>query len=147
MAEINAPATLVTPAGTISFNPTTPATDYYWLTDVQGLDGVALRAPIDNLPQADGGLVHDFLKEVRHVTIEGMVVFSNAATRNAMCDALVAALDALQAADGTFSWTPTGQSTKSLTVRCDQQITGFRGTGFAPKQFMFGLVAADPAIA
>lgn len=147
MAEINAPATLVTPGGTISFNPTGVATDYYWLTDVQGLDGVALRAPIDNLPQTDGGLVHDFLKEPRHVTIEGMVVFSTAATRNSMCDALVAALDSLQAADGTFSWTPTGQSTKSLTVRCDQQIIGFRGVGFAPKQFMFGLVAGNPAIA
>ena len=59
-------------------------------------------------------------------------------------DALVAALDAILRADGTFTWTPPGQTAHSLTVRCDVPATF---TGSYRKEFMFGLVAADPDIA
>jgi hypothetical protein len=47
-------------------------------------------------------------------------------------------------ADGTYIWSPTGVSSKSLTVRCDLPATY---SGAMLKTYIFGLVAADPAFA
>ena len=58
-------------------------------------------------------------------------------------DILAAALDQILRADGTFAWTPPGQTEHSLTVRCDVPVSF---TGSFQKQFIFGLVAADPTV-
>jgi hypothetical protein len=146
VSEINAPASLSTPGGTISFNATGSAT-YYFFTALSGLDQAPLRVTIDPKPQAAGAILHPFLRDARHATFEGLVVADSTSTRNTMCDALVAALESIEQADGTYSWTPTGQSTKTLTVRCDIPVSFPESRGPAVKTFMFGLVAANPVIA
>lgn len=148
MSEINAPATLTTPGGTINFNPTAPAIDYYWLTDVgPWYDQAPLRVTIDDKPQAPGGIGHETLRAVRHGTFEVLVVAgSGVATRGTMCDALLAALESIENADGTWTWTPTGQALKTLTCRCDVGVTYRGGQGGGPKIGVFGLYALNPAI-
>lgn len=119
------------------------------LTGLDGIGQAPIRAPIDDAPQTDGGIVHRFLYGPRHLTVEGLVLpFSYdsgfAATLWDQMDTLVAGLDQIVRTNGIFAWTPPGQSEHSLTVRCDVPVT-FSGT--FQKAFIFGLVAADPTIA
>lgn len=150
MAEHSAPASLLTPFGTISFN--TGSGDEYRITNIEGLDGAPIRTTVDDRPQADGGLIHAQFFGPRHITIEGQLRVRSQTTtpnliaaRNAMEDALISALASIIRADGTFSFTRTGASARSLMVRNDVTVT-FSGNGII-KDFMFGLVAANPHIA
>jgi hypothetical protein len=118
------------------------------LTALEGIGQAPIRAPVDDMPQGDGGIVHQFFYGPRHLTVEGFVLpFGYDATYQAnmwgRMDTLTAALDAILRVDGVFAWTPPGQTAHSLTVRCDVPVTF---TGTFQKQFIFGLVAADPAI-
>lgn len=156
MADIAAVYTLTTPGGTITFNngDLRDGTDKYWLQNIQGLDGVSIRTPIDNVPFGDGGIVHDFWMAPRHVVFEGVLVtesvgfpsFGDACitVQNTMEAALIAALESILRADGTLGWTPLGQGARSLTVRHDVTLEFSAIENFALKQFTFGLVAADP---
>jgi hypothetical protein len=148
VSEINAPVTFTFPSSTLSFNPVFPGTaDYYWLTNVVGLDQAPLRVTQDDKPQAPGAILHTSIRGPRHITIEGLVVAnSSVANRNTKCDSLRAALEAIENADGTWAWTPTGQTSHSVTVRCDIPIVYSGGQGGGPKSFIFGLVAANPTI-
>lgn len=144
MAEFSAVHTLTTPGVDITFNS---GTDVYYITGITGLDGAPIRAPIDDSPQTDGGIIHDFFYGPRHFTIEGLLLPDglSVATRNTMEANLLSALDAILRADGTWAWTPTGQAARSLTVRCDvpAQFSTWAGNPMV-KAFIFGLVAADP---
>lgn len=144
MAEISAVYTLTTPGVDVTFNS---GSDVYRVTNLEGLDQAPIRAPVDDAPQTDGGIVHDFFHGPRYVTVEGLLLPADgsASARNTMEANLISALDAILRADGTLAWTPSGQSARSLTVRC------FTPARFAPwqgfpqfKTFIFGLVAADP---
>lgn len=146
VSEINCPATLQTPIGTLSFNPTGPASDYYFFTAISGLDQAPLRTAFDPKPQAHGAIIHKFWRDARHITIEGLVVGSSVANRNTSMDSLQSALEAIEQADGTYRWTPTGQGQKTLTVRCDQPVQYTGGLGGGPKNFIFGLIAANPVV-
>jgi hypothetical protein len=44
------------------------------LTALDGIGQAPIRAPIDDAPQADGGLVHQFFYGPRHLTVEGFVL-------------------------------------------------------------------------
>lgn len=147
MAEFSAPATLVTPAGTISFN--TGSGDEYRITNAEGLDMAPIRTTVDDAPQTDGGLIHAQFFGPRHITIEGQLRVRTQITtpaligaRNNMEDALVSALTSIIRTDGTFSFTRQGAATRSVVVRCDVAAS-FSGTGLI-KDYMFGLVAANP---
>ncbi len=147
MAEFSAVYTLTTPGPDITFNS---GTDVYYLQNIQGLDGPAIRAPIDSRPQTHGGLVHPFLYGPRHMSIEGVLHVTSATTeagyvgaRNTMETNLLAALASIIRADGTLTWTPTGGTAKSLIVRHDVPC---QFNGAWQKAFIFGLVAADPTI-
>lgn len=125
--------------------------DEFYITDVKGLDGAPLRTPFDNRPQTDGGLVHPFFKGPRHVTVEGALMIRSTRIqddirkkRNDMEAQLIAALEDIQSADGTFSWTvqlTSGPDARSLTVRCEIPV---EFTGIELKTFTFGLIAANP---
>lgn len=150
MAEHSAPASLATPFGTISFN--TGTGDEYRITNIEGLDGAPIRTQVDDAPQTDGGLVYPFFFGARHITIEGQLRVRSQTTtpnligaRNAMEDALVSALASIIRADGVFSFTRTGASARALAVRNDVTVQ-FSGSGLI-KDFIFGLVAANPHIA
>ena len=154
MADLSCVYTLATPGGTISFNDGDLHTldDLYWIQTIQGLDGAPIRAPIDNAPQAHGGLVHAFWRGPRHITMEGVIFVQSIplggpclTIRNAMEDALRVALESTHQANATLSWTPTGGSAKTLTVRNDIPVEYAPQENYAIVSFTFGLVAANPA--
>jgi hypothetical protein len=145
LAEFSLVYTLATPGGTITFNS---GSDQYVIARLTGLDGAPIRAPMNNRPQAHGGLVHRFLLGPRHLTIEGLFHVTSSATesgykaaRRTMDVNLNNALNSILAADGTLTWTPSGGSALNLYVRHDQPL---QVGGAWVKTFVFGLVAADP---
>jgi hypothetical protein len=145
LAEYSLVYTLVTPGGTVLFNS---GADQFYLSNIEGLDGAPIRAPIDNRPQAHGGLVHRFLLGPRHITFDGVLHITSTGTeagylaaRNTLVTNLQNALNSIYAADGTLSWTPSGGSQRNLRVRHDEAL---QIRGGWQKSFVFGLVAADP---
>jgi hypothetical protein len=159
--DIAVPYTLVTPGDDIAFNDSgidrfnQYGPDEYYITDIKGLDGAPLRTPIDNRPQTDGGLVHPFFKGPRLITVEGALMIRSTRVqnsireiRNQMEHDLRAALDTIYNADGTLSWTiqlaDDGPVSYSVTVRNNIPV---EYTGIELKTFVFGLVAANPALA
>lgn len=149
MANWNVVYTYTTVGGTIHLNAASGDTYLNDPGSCSGLDGAPLRTPIDDAPQTDAGIVHDFYKAARHITLGGLLYVVSSGTesgfvtaRNALEDALVAACDSNIRADATLQWTPTGGSSRTLTVRCDVTPTF---SGSFQKNYLFGLVAADPA--
>lgn len=150
--EYNCGLLLSTPGGDITFDVITG--DAYSLDPTQcaGLDMVPLRTTIDDAPVTDGGIVHPFYQSPRHITLTGSLIVRSASddagfvtARNALEDALNAALLSIQSADGTLTWTRTGDVERGLAaVRCDITATY---AGGMQKTYIFGLVAADPTIA
>lgn len=139
--EYTAPATLVTPGPDITFN----GGDYQLDPDrCSGLDQAPLRTVIDPKPQTDGGLIHANLRDVRRITLGGVFGTTDASARNTLEASLLAALEAIEEADGTLTITPTGQSAKVLTVRCEIPLST---SGYVLKGFLFGLVAVNPNFA
>lgn len=154
MADFSVSYVLTTPGGTITFNSTGTddfnvyGSNEYYITDGQGLDAAPIRAPIDNAPQADGGLVHNFWKGPRHIVLEGALIIRSThvqntirSLRNSMEAALLTALESILQADGTLAWTPAGQGARSLTVRNEIPC---EFSGIELKTFTFGLVAENP---
>jgi hypothetical protein len=153
MADVGAIHTLTTPGGTVIFNNGTlhSLDDLYWIQEIDGLDGAPRRAPIDPKPLAHGGLVHDMWKGPRDFTVEGVILIQSAplgdacrTARNTKEAALMAALDSILAADGTWSWTPIGLGARSLTVRNPGRVEFKHQDDYALLGFTFGLVAANP---
>lgn len=143
MAEYSAPCTLVTPGPDITFNATSGDTYMLDPASCSGLDQAPLRTPYDDNPQAAGAILHDFLKAGRPVALGGHLINTTgtAAARNTLEANLIAALEAIETADGTFTITPSGMTAKVLTVRCLVPVT-FAGAWH--KTFLFTLIAADP---
>lgn len=153
MADLSCAYTLVSSGGTIVFNDGDLHTidDLYWIADINGLDGPSIRAPIDNAPQAHGGIVHAFWKGPRHITMEGSIVIQSVpwggpclAERNQMEEDLRVVLEGCIQADGSLTWTPTGLSSRSLTVRHDVPLEFSPQENYMIMGFTFGLVSADP---
>ena len=121
--------------------------DEYFVTNIIGLDGAPIRAPVDDAPQTDGGIVHSFFLGPRHVTVEGLLICrtGSVAARNILEANLLSALFSCLRNDATWSWTPTGLGTRNLTVRNDLACS-FTGSSLGEfvKSFSFGLVAANP---
>jgi hypothetical protein len=152
MEEYGGPATLTTPGGTVTFNDATGDTFLHDPTQCDGLGLMTdLRTSVDAASQTDGGLVHPSFGDARHVTLSGLVLVRSggdyATARNALQGALETALLSIIRVDGTYSWTPTGGSLLTITVRCDLRVKFPAVSGSAAKNYVFGLVAGDPAIA
>lgn len=151
MADLACVYTLSTPGGTVSFNDGDLHTtdDLYWIANIDGLDGAPIRAQVDNAPQAHGGIIHTFWKGPRRVTIEGSILVQSVrwggsclVVRNEMEDDLRVALESTHQSSGTLSWTPSGQSARSLTVRNDIPVDFTPQEGYMIMGFTFGLVSA-----
>ncbi len=147
MAEYSAPATLVTPGPTITFNAASGNTLYLDPEMCSGLDGGPIRRTIEDAPMTDGALVFPSRKGGRHIVIGGWVHVTTGATesdyrtnREALVDNLRLALESIENADGTYTWTPIGGA-RALTVQADIPVTT---NGAFQKKFVFGLIAADP---
>ena len=155
MADVSATYTLTAPGGTIIFNSGTlgDGTDKFWLTNIQGLDGPVIRAPVDLVPFGDGGIVHTFRKGPRRPVFDGMLLIESS-TSQALCQTLrndlVAdledALNSMITASASLAWTPAGQSAQTLTVYNEVGYSITYSDNYALANFNFGLVseAADP---
>src|SRR4051812_48782893 len=120
MSETYIPYTLVTPAGTLTFNAVDGSSGYY-LSDVAGLDGGSTRHTEFSLPQRDGALILDTLLGASYITLVGEIRITGTdslTTRKSLMDTLAGFMDSIRKADGTLSFTPTGESdSRYYTVR------------------------------
>lgn len=155
MADLVTTYTYTTSGGTIVFNQGDlgDGTDKFWLQGISGLDGIGVRAPVDNRPQTDGYLLHNFFKTGREPVLEGVLIIESVAIDGPECQtalnvmeaALRAAVDSNVSASATLAWQPTGQSAASLTVYYNAQPR----LDIAPienyhlRSFVFGLVSAS----
>ncbi len=153
MADLTVVYTLTTPGGTINFNngALKSLIDLYWIQTLQGLDGTPIRAPVDEVPFGDGGLVHTFWKGPRRITFDGVILIQSVpiggpcqTELNAMEDDLFTALESIIDADGTLAWTPLGLGARSLTVRNEIPLDIQPVEDYALRSFSFGLIAANP---
>ena len=149
MADIGVPFTLTTPGGTVNFND--DSADQIYIMSITGLGGASIRAPIDDVPFGHGGIVHRFWKGPRHLVIDGVFLILSTkkmdnivVIRNTFEQTLKTALESILQADGTLTWTPQGQSARSLTVRHDVQLEFSHEQNWLVEAFSFGLVAANP---
>jgi hypothetical protein len=156
VADLIVQYVLTTPGPDITFNsgPLGDGVDKYWIQSIQGLDGPAIRAPVDPVPFGDGGLIHTFWKGPRRVLIDGILLLDPSTTfecqerRNDLAFNLQDALASIIAANGTLAWNPTGSvGAKSLTVRNEIPLDIRYSDNYMVSTFSFGLVsaAADPA--
>jgi hypothetical protein len=156
VADVSTPYTLTTGAGTIVFNDGVlgDGTDKYWVTAIQGLDGPAIRPPVDLVPFGDGGIIHTFRKGPRRPVFDGMLLIESSRSqavcmtlRNDLVVALETALDSMLAPNtGDLTWTPAGQSPLLLDVYYEIGLSITYSDNYAVANFNFGLVSssADP---
>lgn len=148
MAEWSVTHTLTTPGPDITFTNTGTG-DEYIIDPAQsrGLDGAPRRKPVDDVPGGDGGIVFAGRKKARPIFVLGLLMCrtGTATARNTMEANLYDALEAIDAADGTWQWTPAGQSSRTLTVQQEIAVE-FQSVANFPmlKTFSFGLIAANP---
>lgn len=144
MAHYSTAATLTTPGPDISFNSGSGDEYVHDPDRCSGLDMAPIRAVVDDAPQSPGGIVHPFWYGAWYFMLAGDLLnrTGTAAARNTMEENLRLALEAIMQADGTYSWTPDGQSARTLTVRCPLPLVV---TGGFHKKYVFTLVAATPA--
>lgn len=152
MAEFGVPFSLITPAGTLTFNP--GGGDGLYLSDITGLDGGDIRSTVDDLPQHDGSMIHRFFRAGMKVTLTGYILPTTpGATRTGLMDNLRGYTDRLirptQAelvSTCRLRWTPTGGSDDRIldAVRMFQpvQITNPQAANL--KQFEFTLASPYP---
>ena len=122
--------------------------DKYWIDAIPGLDGPAIRAPVDLVPFGDGGIVHTFRKGPRRVIIEGMLLLDPPTyedcqeRRNDLAFNLQDALASIIAASGTLTWTPpeaSGASRSTVYNEVPLEIT--YTDNFLVSRFSFGLIS------
>ncbi len=145
--EWNAPMTLATPGGTLTFNQATGDTYINDPGGCSGLDGVPLRVTLDDAPQTDGGLKHKTFRSARHILMTGTLLTGSGSStfvaRNTLEATMTVAIDSLLNADGTLAWTVQGGAPHSITVRTEMSAVY---SGGLVKSYAFGLYAANPTI-
>lgn len=154
--EFSVPYALITPAGTISFNP--GSGDGYYLENVEGLDGGAVRTSLDDLPQHDGTLLHRFFRSGFQVRLTGRIQ-ANAGntTRRTSEDVLRGYTARLLRPTATelvsscrLHWTPSGYSDDRMidAVQLFEPvvITSHPSYGANVKQFEFVLASPYPYV-
>ena len=128
--------------------------DQFYIQEIQGLVGVPVRTPIDEVPFGHGGISHNFWETGRPMIFDGLFLITSErscdaemAIRNQMEDDLRVALRSISSLvtdTGTLTWTPRGQGTNTLTVRCNVPPECIEDQGFLVRNFHFGLWADVP---
>lgn len=148
MAEFGIWHELETPRGTLEINPAGGG-DGLYLTNVAGMDGATVRAPIEARPQADGAIAFDHFRGARYITLEGYLRATSQggsedlATRTVLEDRLRAYTDSILRANGTLRFAPSGQPKRRVTVRLIEQV---QIRGGLLKEWQVQLVAHDPLV-
>ena len=122
----------------------------YLLQAVGGGVYPQIRNPVQNRPQKDGGIVRPFWKGAKYIEFDGLVIATTAAKRQTLDDHLRGSLDVLLYENGTWSWTPSGTTARTHTVRLFEPVEilpsgggGPGGVNAAPKTFTFTLIAGE----
>lgn len=154
MADVGVQYVLTTPDGTITFNQFTDpfnGQDQFYLSEIRGLGAPALRTPFDNIPLGDGGLIHDFWKGPRHITMDGTILVQSTQVmdsivviRNSMEEDLTAALESILRANGTLVFTPQGLAQRTFTVNYEVPLEFVHSNNYLSLDFSFGLIAGEP---
>lgn len=135
--------TLVTPAGTLTFNEATGDTYYVDPKRSSGLGMGEIRAPIDDKGQTDGFILHDFFEKGAMLLIGGLILARTDTTGVTGADTLISEmvtrLRSILRATGTLNF----GSGAALTVKCNVKPDFPSGVG-DEKGFVFGLVSASP---
>lgn len=140
MAEGGVLTTLVTSAGTLTFNTSGSERNYF--TEVAGMDSAVIRREVGDLSQRDGGLVPPGYRSAIYPAFAGVILASDFTNRRVQADNMRAYLASLARADGTLTWTPSGTTARQRTVRLHDGPEIVQGD--AIDRFQFTLVAADP---
>lgn len=157
MATLSIPYTLAG-SSTVIFNNGTLGTgsldDLFWIQAIHGLDGPALRTPMDDVPYGDGGLIHKFWKGPRHVSFEGVLIVQSIPFGSNGCEAVLdeleadlnECLDSMIQSAGTLSWTSGVYGAQTLSVYYEIPLDIQPVENYMLRSFTFGLVspAADP---
>lgn len=122
MAETGIPQRLETPAGTITFNDweNGDTNGVIQVTRIHGLDGAEVRAPTDNRPTQDGGIVHNFYRAGRSFTLEGRIIppkENQLTVRREIMDRLVGYTDSMLRANGRYVYEPSGAGERFVNCR------------------------------
>jgi len=137
MYETGAPWTLTAADGTtVTFNDGTMV-----LEEVTGFDAPTVRQNVEELPEADGAVAGAFYFGARPVTLRGRIVNVSAAARNQAVAQLQRSLRGLRE-DVTLESSPQGLPAMQAYGR----LQSFRVSGGFVKEFLIGLVCADPRI-
>ncbi len=115
------------------------ATSNYRLEEVTGFDSPNVRQNLEDLPEQDGAAAGDFFFGSRPITLRGKIVAATAAERNTNVVNLQRALRGLRG-NITLKSTPSGLPAMQAYAR----LENVRVTGGYIKEFMIGLVCADP---
>jgi hypothetical protein len=121
--EVSCAATLVTPAGTVTFNSGAfNSANAFYFTGLPGFDEADLRVAYDKKSRESGTKVHSIYDEAIHGLCIGWIFTSDPSTRNASRAFLKMCLESIRTADGTFNVTETGRSAVALTVRQEVKL-------------------------
>lgn len=144
--EAGCPHSILTPSGTLTFNA--PSGNRLLLQSVGGADGATVRRDVSSLSGRDGGLVPDGYGDVLYPAFTGILVAETGVgpqfldQRETMRGQIRAYLYSIQRADGTWFWTPTGQTQRQRTVRLSTPPEIVQADRI--DNFTFSLAAADP---
>jgi hypothetical protein len=152
MAEYNADGfTLSDGMDTITFNASSGDTYVNDPDNCSGLDGVTVRAPVEDKSQTDGLIAHTFRKSGRRITLAGDLRVRSASdeagflsARNALEDDLLAFCEAHLNTPATLTVPRSGGATRTISVRCEILPTF---PGGMQKKYILGLIAVDPDFA
>jgi hypothetical protein len=118
VAEIGIPYVLETPRGDLFFNgyDQDPANGflapYYRLTEVEGLDGPAIRTPNEPRPQRGGLIAFPFLEGGMFPALSGTIVPTDLTNRRELEDKLKGHFRSMLDDSGMLIWRPTGAQFK-----------------------------------
>lgn len=155
MPDIAVVHTFITPVGTILFNTPDGDGDQYYLGPIAGLDGTTARRPIVKLAYTDGVYIPPAFLDVRQFQPTGTLLIPRNRSmseiqtkRNDMAADLEEAYESCLNATASWSFTPLGGASRTLTVVRDAQPIVFDYVDdYQNVDFSFGLVAADPVFA
>lgn len=111
---------------------------------LSGIDSPEIRDSFAEMSEQDGSWAGQSFYTRRPIVMNGRVIPTSAADRNAKLGRLMRACTA-RFSDGILEWTPSGSNGEPVFLRFRTQLP-FRAKGGFNKQFQIGLVANDPRI-
>jgi hypothetical protein len=141
--EASIPHSIVTPAGTLTFNSALTLGQY--ALDTVESDMPNIRQDVNPLSGREGGIVQPAWNDPLYPVFSGFVIPTTApvgTSKVTMDDTLKSYLYSIQRADGTWKWTPSGATERQRVCRLHIAPSIPEGAGADP--FQFTLACADP---